>query len=63
MPEAGALLTDAKTVLPQLTESIKARSAKDGAVSEQGEVDPKRAIADWCAKQSEKTALCDETAN
>ena len=36
MPEAGALLTDAKTVLPQMTESIKARSAKDGAVSGTG---------------------------
>jgi hypothetical protein len=62
MPEAEALLADAKTVLPQMTESIKARSAKDSAVLEPGEVDPKRAIADWCAKQSEKTALCDDAA-
>ena len=63
MPEAAALLSDAKTVLPEMTESIKARSAKDGAAVGQSEVDPKRAIADWCAKQSEKTALCDEPAN
>ena len=62
MPEAGALLTDAKTVLPQMTESIKARSAKDRAV-DQGEVDPKRVIADWCAKQSDKTVLCDKPEN
>lgn len=62
MPGAGALLADAKAVLPQMTQSIEARSAKDHAVSELGDVDPKRTIADWCAKQSEKTALCDDAA-
>jgi hypothetical protein len=62
MPEAAALLADAKTVLPEVAGSIKAQSAKDRAV-DQAEVDPKRIIADWCAKQSEKTALCDAPAN
>jgi hypothetical protein len=56
MPEAGALLAEARTLLPQ----IKAKSTKDSAAPEQGEIDPKRVIADWCAKQTEKTALCDE---
>ena len=36
------------------------QSTKDGAAPEQGEVDPKRVIADWCARQTERTALCDE---
>ena len=62
MPEAGALLAEAKMLLPQMTERIKAQSGKDRAVPEQSEVDPKRVIADWCAKQTEKTALCDEAA-
>ena len=60
MPEAGALLAEAKTLLPQMTERIKAQSAKDRAASEQSEVDPQRIISDWCAKQTENTALCDE---
>jgi hypothetical protein len=62
VPEAGALLTEAKTVLPQMMASIKAQSARDRAVLEQSDVDPKRAIADWCARQSEKPAICDEAA-
>ena len=62
MPEAGALLAEAKTLLPQMTERIKVQPGKDRAVPEQSEVDPKRIIADWCAKQTEKTALCDEAA-
>ena len=62
MPEAGALLAEAKMLLPQMTERIKAQSGKDRAEPEQSEVDPKRVIADWCAKQTEKTALCENTA-
>jgi hypothetical protein len=58
MPEAGALLTEAKTLLPQMTERIKAQLGMDRAVPEQSEPDPKAIIADWCAKQTEKTALC-----
>ena len=60
MPEAGALLAEAKMLLPQIAERIKAQSGKDRAEPEQSEVDPKRVIADWCAKQTEKTALCEE---
>lgn len=59
MPEAAALLSDAKAVLPEMTESIKARSGEDRPLSDP-EIDPRKPIADWCAKQSEKTALCDE---
>ena len=62
MPEAGALHgpgqhAKAKTLLPQMNERIHGQPAKDRTV---GEVDPKRIIADWCAKQTEKTALCEE---
>ncbi len=57
MPEAEALRAEAKTLLPQMNERIDAQPAKDRAVDE---VDPKRIIADWCAKQTEKTALCEE---
>ena len=60
MPEAGDLLAEAKVVLPQMTERIKVQPGKDRTLPEQPEVDPKRAIADWCAKQTEKMALCDE---
>jgi hypothetical protein len=61
-PEAGALLAEAKILLPQMTERIKVQSGEDRAVPEHREVDPKQVIADWCAKQTEKTALCDEGA-
>ena len=57
MPEAGALLAEAKILLPQIAERIEAQPAKDHA---EEDVDPKRIIADWCAKQTEKTALCEE---
>ncbi len=56
-PDAGDLLAEAKTLLPKLLERIEAQPTKDRAA---GEVDPKRIIADWCARQTEKTALCDE---
>ena len=59
MPEAGGLLAEAKTLLPKLLERIEAQPTRDPAV---GEADPKRIIADWCAKQTEKTALCDQAA-
>jgi hypothetical protein len=58
MPEAGSAVDEAKALLPQVTERIKLQSPKDRTTSEQGEVDPKSIIADWCAKQTEKTALC-----
>ena len=50
------------TKLPQMTERIKMQSGKDRARAEQGDVDPKQIIADWCAKQTQKTALCEEAA-
>ena len=56
MPDVSDLLAEAKTLLPQLLERIEAQPTKDRAA---GEVDPKRIIADWCARQTEKTALCD----
>ena len=59
MPEAGALLAEAKILLPRMTERIKAQPAKDHA---EEDVDPERIIADWCAKQTEKMALCEEAA-
>jgi len=62
MPEAGALLAEARTLLPQMTERIKMQSEKDRARAEQSDVDPKQIIADWCAKQTQKTALCEEAA-
>ncbi len=62
MPEAGALLAEAKTLLPQMTERNRVQLGKDRAVPEQSEADPKAIIADWCAKQTEKTALCGEGA-
>ena len=62
MPEAGALLAEAKTLLPQMTERIKVQFGMDRAVPEQSEADPKAIIADWCAKQTQKTALCGEGA-
>jgi hypothetical protein len=62
MPEAAALLAEARTLLPQMTERIKAQSGRSGGEAEQGEVDPKQVIAEWCAKQTVKTALCDEAA-
>ncbi len=62
MPEAGAQLAEAKTLLPRMTERIKAELGMDRAVPEQGEADPKATIADWCAKQTEKTDLCGEGA-
>ena len=60
MPEAKTLLAEAKTLLPQMTERIKMQSGKDGVKAEQGDVDSKQIIADWCAKQTQKTALCEE---
>ena len=62
MPEAGALLAEAKTLLPQMTERIKAQLGMDRTVPEQSEAGPNAIIADWCAKQTEKTALCGEGA-
>ena len=62
MPEAAALLADAKTLLPQMIERIKMQPGKDGADAEQGDVNSKQIIADWCAKQTQKTALCEEAA-
>jgi hypothetical protein len=61
MPEAGSLLGEAKALLPQLTERIRLQSPKDRITAEEGEVDPQRIIADWCSRQTVKTALCDET--
>ncbi len=60
MPEAGDLLAEAKMLLPQMTErhQVAVRDGSCRAGTE--EADPKRVIADWCAKQTEKTALCDE---
>jgi hypothetical protein len=60
MPEAENLLTEAKTLLPQMTERIKMQSGNDSV--KQGDVDPQKIIADWCDKQRVKTALCDEVA-
>jgi hypothetical protein len=62
MPEAEDLLAEAKTVLPQMTERIKMQSEKDRNKAEQGEVDLQKTISDWCARQTQKTALCDEPA-
>jgi hypothetical protein len=62
MPEAGGLPADAKTLLPQMTERMKIQSPKDGVKAEKGDVDQKQIIADWCAKQTQKTALCEEAA-
>jgi hypothetical protein len=45
-----------------MTERIKMQSGKDRARAEQGDVDPKQIIADWCAMQTQKTALCEEAA-
>jgi hypothetical protein len=59
MPEAVALLAEARTLLPRMTERIEADPAKDRGA---GEVDTKQRIAEWCAKQTVKTALCDEAA-
>ena len=63
MPEARSVRDEAKGLLPQLTERIRLQSPKDRIKPEQGEVNSKRIIADWCTKQTEKTALCEETAN
>jgi hypothetical protein len=62
MPEAATLLADAKTLLPQLTERIKmqSRPGKDSVEAGQGDVDAKQITADWCARQTQKTALCEE---
>jgi hypothetical protein len=57
MPEAAALLAEAKTLLPQMIERIDVQPEKDPAV---GGVNPKQVIAEWCAKQTAKTALCDD---
>jgi hypothetical protein len=62
MPGAGALLAEAKTLLPQMTERIKMQSGKDHTQADQGDVDSKQRIADWCARQTQKTALCEEAA-
>ena len=62
MPEAEKLLAEAKTVLPQMTERIKMQSGKDRNKAEQGEVDPQKIISDWCARQTQKTAMCEEPA-
>jgi hypothetical protein len=59
MPEADKLLAEAKTVLPQMTERLKVQSSADRNEAEQG--DPQKIISDWCAKQTQKTAMCDET--
>ena len=63
MPEAAGSADRCQDGAAEMTASIKAQSAKDGAAVEQGEVDPKRVIADWCAKQSAKTGLCDARRN
>lgn len=60
MPEAGTLLAVARTLLPQLTERIKVQSEKGRSASKQSDADSKGIIADWCAKQTEKTELCDK---
>ncbi|MDW6022399.1 hypothetical protein SAZ10_11605 [Mesorhizobium sp. BAC0120] len=62
MPEAEDLLAEAKTVLPQMTERLKVQSASARNTPEQGQSDPQKIISDWCAKQTQKTAMCDETA-
>jgi hypothetical protein len=62
MPEAAGLLAEAKTVLPQMTERLKLQSANDRNTAEQVQADPQKIISDWCAKQTQKTAMCDETA-
>ncbi|HEV2897689.1 MAG TPA: hypothetical protein VGX71_07615 [Pseudaminobacter sp.] len=59
IPEAGDLLAEAKTLLPQMVARIKMQSGNDSV--KQGDVDPQKIIADWCDKQRVKTALCDET--
>ena len=56
MPEAGALLSEAKILLPQIAELIEAQAAKDHA---EEDVDPKR-IADWSPSRRKRTALCEE---
>ena len=62
MPEAEDLLAEAKTVLPQMTERLKVQSASGRKLPEQSQSDPQKIISDWCAKQTQKTAMCDETA-
>ena len=62
MPEAADLLAEAKTLLPQMAERIRMQSGEDRVEAVQGYVDQKKIIADWCARQTEKTVLCDEAA-
>jgi hypothetical protein len=57
--EARALLSEAKTLLPQMTERMKVQSGKDRLQTGHGEIEQKRILADWCAKQTQKASLCE----
>ena len=53
MPEAGALLSEAKILLPQIAELIEAQPAKDHA---EEDVDPKRITLTGPPSRRKRTA-------
>jgi hypothetical protein len=61
LPEAGPLLSEAQTLLPQMTERMRIQSGSNARQAGQSAIEQKQILDDWCAKQTRQASLCDVT--